>query len=47
MDKIKFKDFYRVPNIKFDIPKLRESLEKILEKKFLIHWVLKILAQYH
>ena len=32
MDKIKFKDFYRVPNIKFDIPKLRESLEKILEK---------------
>ena len=34
MDKIKFKDFYRVPNIKFDIPKLRESLEKILEKKF-------------
>ena len=34
MDKIEFNDFYKVPNIKFDIPKLRESLEKILEKKF-------------
>ena len=34
MDKIEFNDFYRVPNIKFDISKLRESLEKILEKKF-------------
>jgi hypothetical protein len=33
MDKIEFNDFYRVPNIKFDISKLRESLEKILEKK--------------
>ena len=34
MDKIKFNDFYKVPNIKFDISKLRKDLEKILEKKF-------------
>ena len=33
MDKIKFNDFYKVPNIKFDISKLRKDLEKILEKK--------------
>jgi hypothetical protein len=34
MDKIKFNDFYKVPNIKFDISKLRKDLEKILEKNF-------------
>ncbi len=28
-----FKDFYNVPDIKFDIKKLRVDLEKILEKK--------------
>ena len=28
-----FKDFYVVPNLKFDIKKLRVDLEKILEKK--------------
>ena len=33
MDKIEFKDFYKVPNIKFDISKLRLDLEKILKKK--------------
>ena len=33
MDKIEFKDFYKVPNIKFDIPKLRLDLEKVLKKK--------------
>jgi len=32
MDKIKFNDFYKVPNIKFDISQLRKDLEKILEK---------------
>ena len=32
MDKIKFNDFYKVPNIKFDISQLRRDLEKILEK---------------
>jgi hypothetical protein len=34
MDKFKFNDFYKVPNIKFDISKLRKDLEKILEKNF-------------
>ena len=30
-----FEDFYEVPNLNFDIPKLREDLEKILkDKKF-------------
>ena len=33
MNKIEFKDFYKVPNIKFDISKLRLDLEKILKKK--------------
>ena len=33
MDKIEFKDFYKVPNIKFDISKLRLDLEKVLKKK--------------
>ena len=32
MNKIKFNDFYKVPNIKFDIYQLRRDLEKILEK---------------
>ena len=34
MSNIKFNDFYKVPNIKFDISKLREDLKKILEKKY-------------
>jgi hypothetical protein len=33
MDKIEFNDFYKVSNIKFDIPKLRLDLEKVLKKK--------------
>ena len=33
MDKIEFNDFYKVPNIKFDIRKLRLDLEKVLKKK--------------
>ena len=33
MDKIEFKDFYKVPNIRFDISKLRLGLEKVLKKK--------------
>ena len=28
-----FKDFYEVPNLNFDISKLREDLDKILKKK--------------
>ena len=33
MDKIKFNDFYKVPDIKFDISKLRLDLEKVLKNK--------------
>jgi len=33
MDNIKFNDFYEVPDIKFDISKLRTDLEKVLKKK--------------
>ena len=33
MNKASINDFYKVPNIKFDISKLRADLEKILEKK--------------
>jgi len=33
MTTINFEDFYEVPNLKFDISKLREDLEKILKNK--------------
>ena len=33
MNNIEFNDFYKVPNIKFDIHKLKSDLEKILKKK--------------
>ena len=33
MDKNEFKDFYKIPDIKFDISKLRVDLEKVLKKK--------------
>ena len=33
VNKKKFEDFYTVPNLKFDINKLRSDLDKILEKK--------------
>ena len=33
MAQINFQDFYQVPNLKFDILKLREELEKVLKKK--------------
>ena len=33
MQNIEFNDFYKVPNIKFDITKLKTALEKVLEKK--------------
>ena len=41
-----FEDFYEVPNLNFDITKLREDLDKILKKKNLIHQELLILVQY-
>ena len=33
MDNIEYNDFYKVPNIRFDIPKLKFDLKKILNKK--------------
>ena len=33
MDNIEHNDFYKVPNIRFDIPKLKFDLKKILNKK--------------
>ncbi len=33
MEKATFKDFYEVPNLKFDISRLRSDLDKILEHK--------------
>ena len=33
MQEVSFEDFYRVPNLKFDVLKLRKDLELILKKK--------------
>ena len=33
MAEMSFEDFYKVPNLKFDISRLREDLNKVLEKK--------------
>ncbi len=33
MTQIDFQDFYQVPNLKFDILKLRKDLEKVLKKR--------------
>ena len=33
MEKNNFEDFYEVPNLNFDILKLRSDLEKVLENK--------------
>ena len=33
MTSLNFEDFYKVPEIKFDISKLRKDLDAILEKK--------------
>ena len=35
--KVSFEDFYEIPNLKFDIGRLRKDLELILKKKNLIH----------
>ena len=42
-----FEDFYEVPNLNFDISKLKDDLDKILKLKNLIHQVLHILVQFH
>ena len=33
MAQLNYSDFYKVPNLQFDIQKLRKDLEVILEKK--------------
>ena len=33
MEKATFEDFYEVPNLKFDVSRLRSDLDKILEHK--------------
>ena len=33
MTKVSFEDFYKVPDLKFDISRLREDLERVLKKK--------------
>ena len=33
MTHVNFNDFYQVPDLKFDVTKLREDLEKVLKKK--------------
>ena len=40
-----FEDFYQVPDLKFDIQKLRGDLKDILEKKNLIPLVYLTLGQ--
>ena len=33
MAEMSFEDFYKVPDLKFDISRLREDLDKVLERK--------------
>ena len=33
MAHLNFSDFYQVPDLKFDISRLRQDLDKVLEKK--------------
>ena len=33
MENLNFKDFYKIPNLKFDISRLKADLEKVLENK--------------
>ena len=40
--KVSFEDFYEVPNLKFDIQKLRADLDKILEEKKKARMLLQI-----
>ena len=39
-------DFFKVPNLKFDIDKLKADLNIVLKKKNSTHLVLKILEQF-
>ena len=39
MDQLNYSDFYQVPNLKFDIKRLRDDLESVLKKKiFFFTW---------
>ena len=42
-----FEDFYEVPNLNFDISKLRNDLDKVLKAKNSILLGLPTLVQYH
>ena len=33
MTTVSYEDFYKVPDLKFDISRLRKDLEKVLEQK--------------
>ena len=43
---VSFEDFYQVPELNFDILRLRKDLDKILVKKNLIHQELLILVLF-
>ena len=47
MQNIEFNDFYKVPNVKFDITKLRTALEKVLKKKKFDNLNLKSFGAIH
>ena len=47
MAQLNYSDFYQVPDLKFDIKKLRKDLDKVLKKKvFLLLKVCLILEQF-
>ena len=46
MGNINFEDFYKVPELSFDISRLRNDLEIVLKKKILRHQVFQTLVQY-
>jgi len=47
MAEMGFEDFYKVPDLKFDISRLRKDLEKVLERKNLNLLELLTLEQSH
>ena len=46
MAEMSFEDFYKVPNLKFDISRLREDLTKVLKKNLNLQELL-ISVLYH
>ena len=47
MAEMSFEDFYKVPDLKFDISRLRKDLDKVLEKKNLNLQMSHILVLSH